>query len=82
LTSCTPLERLAALYGVGLAKGHAFVDGNKRIAFAVMVAFLKAHGRRLDATEADATATLLGVARGAIDERALERWLVAQIREG
>lgn len=34
-------ERLAALYGVGVSKAHAFIDGNKRIAFAVMVAFLK-----------------------------------------
>jgi len=76
------LERLAALYGVGLAKAHAFIDGNKRIAFAVMVAFMKAHGRTLDVTEAEATAIMLGVASGAIDERALEQWLFGQKRRG
>jgi death on curing protein len=70
-------ERLAALYGVGVAKAHAFVDGNKRVAFAVMVTFLKAHGRRLDATESDATQTMLDVAAGVIGEAELEQWIVA-----
>jgi hypothetical protein len=27
----TTLEHLAALYGVGIAKVHAFIDGNKRM---------------------------------------------------
>lgn len=70
-------EDLAARYGVGLAKSHVFIDGNKRIAFAVMVSFLKAHGRRLDATEQAATATMLDVATGMIDEAALAAWLRA-----
>jgi death-on-curing protein len=70
-------ESLAALYGVGVAKAHAFVDGNKRIAFAVMVAFLKAHGRRLDATEAEATRIMLDVAAGTAGEAELEAWIVA-----
>ena len=73
-------ERLAALYGVGVAKAHAFLDGNKRIAFAVMVAFLKAHGRRLDATEAEATRVMLDVAASAIGEAELERWIERHCR--
>lgn len=74
-------ERLAALYGVGVAKAHAFLDGNKRIAFAVMAAFLKAHGRHLDATEADATRVMLDVAASAIDEAELEQWIMAHCRD-
>jgi death-on-curing protein len=74
------LEELAALYGVGVAKAHAFIDGNKRIAFAVMVAFLKAHGQMLDVTEADATATMLAVASSAVNDVALAAWLVAHCR--
>lgn len=70
-------ERLAALYGVGVAKAHAFLDGNKRIAFAVMVAFLKAHGRHLDATEAEATQVMLDVAASVISEAELEQWITA-----
>jgi death-on-curing protein len=31
---------LAAAYAFGLAKNHAFVDGNKRIAFMAMMGFL------------------------------------------
>lgn len=69
-------EKLAALYGVGVAKAHAFVDGNKRIAFAVMVAFLKAHGRHLDAAESDATDIMLAVAAGRIGVDQLEQWII------
>ncbi len=74
------LKELAALYGVGVAKAHAFVDGNKRISFAVMVAFLKAHGQTLDATEADATATMLAVASSAMNDVALAAWLGTHCR--
>ncbi|CAA7623687.1 Death-on-curing family protein [Magnetospirillum sp. LM-5] len=74
-------ERLAALYGVGVAKAHAFLDGNKRIAFAVMAAFLKAHGRHLDATEAEATQIMFDVAAGTMDETELEQWITDHCRE-
>jgi death on curing protein len=73
-------ERLAALYGVGVAKAHAFVDGNKRIAFAVMVAFLKANGRHLDATEAAATRVMLAVAASEMDEAGLREWVIENCR--
>jgi death-on-curing protein len=73
-------EKLAALYGVGVARTHAFVDGNKRVAFAVMVAFLKAHGRHLDATEADATQMFVDIAAGMVDEGQLETWIIAHVQ--
>ena len=62
---------LAASYGVGLAKNHAFVDGNKRAAFLAVGLFLAINGYRLVATQADATLTMLGVASGDLDEGAL-----------
>ncbi len=74
------LHLLAALYGVAVAKAHAFIDGNKRIAFAVMVAFLKAQGQMLDATEAAATETMLDVASGAMDADDLHAWLLQHCR--
>jgi death-on-curing protein len=74
------VEQLAALYGVGVAKAHAFVDGNKRIAFAVMVSFLKAHGRQLDATENEASQIMLRVAASGMGEADLEHWLVSRCR--
>lgn len=69
-------ERLAALYATGIAKAHAFLDGNKRIAFAVMVAFLKTHGRRLDISETEAARVMLAVAAGDLDAAGLERWII------
>src|SRR3954454_13398239 len=38
------LPELAAAYAFGLAKNHAFVDGNKRIAFMTMAVFLRKNG--------------------------------------
>src|SRR3981189_2629381 len=38
------MAELAAAYAFGLAKNHAFVDGNKRIAFMAMVGFLRKNG--------------------------------------
>lgn len=35
---------MAAWYGIALAKGHAFVDGNKRTGLAVMLTFLEIQG--------------------------------------
>ncbi|MFA9485964.1 MULTISPECIES: type II toxin-antitoxin system death-on-curing family toxin [unclassified Moraxella] len=35
---------IAAWYGVAIAKGHAFVDANKRTGLSVMLAFLEVQG--------------------------------------
>ncbi len=66
---------LAAAYGVGLAKNHPFVDGNKRVAFLAVGLFLALNGWRLIASQADATLTLIAVAAGEIDEATFARWL-------
>ncbi len=65
----------AASYGVGLAKNHPFVDGNKRAAFLSIGLFLFLNGWRLTASQADATLTMLAVAAGDIDEPSLAQWL-------
>ena len=66
---------LAADYGVGLAKNHAFIDGNKRTAFVAVELFLVLNGYRLVASDADCVLTLLGVAAGDIDEAAFAAWI-------
>ena len=66
---------LAASYALALVKNHAFVDGNKRVGFLAMGLFLYLNGRRLTASQADATVTMLAVAAGEIDEAALARWI-------
>ncbi|MBC7730398.1 MAG: type II toxin-antitoxin system death-on-curing family toxin [Bacteriovorax sp.] len=66
---------LAAAYGVGLAKNHPFVNGNKRAAFLAVGLFLRLNGHRLKASQADATITMLGVAAGEINEADFAQWL-------
>jgi death-on-curing protein len=66
---------LAASYGVGLAKNRPFVDGNKRAAFLAVGLFLYLNGFRLQATQTDATLTMLAVAAGDITEEAFAAWL-------
>ena len=66
---------LAASYGVGLAKNHAFVDGNKRAAFLATGMFLAVNGYRLRATQADATLTVMDVAAGVMHEAAFAQWI-------
>ena len=66
---------LAASYGVGLAKNHPFIDGNKRAAFLSIGLFLFLNGLRLVASQAEATLTMFSVAGGDIDEPMLARWL-------
>lgn len=66
---------LAAAYGFGLAKNHPFVDGNKRAAFLGIGMFLYLNGWRLNASQLDATQTVLKVAAGEIDELALADWI-------
>jgi death-on-curing protein len=69
------LADLAAAYGVGLAKNHPFVDGNKRAAFLAVGVFLTLNGQRLVATQAEATLTMLGVASGELAEAAFATWI-------
>ncbi len=66
---------LAASYGVGLAKNHPFVDGNKRTAFVAVELFLALNGYALTASDADCVLTMLGVAAGDIDEVAFAAWI-------
>ncbi len=69
------LAALAAAYGVRLAKNHAFVDGNKRVAFLAVGLFLANNGHRLVCTQVEATLTMLAVASSALDEPGFARWL-------
>lgn len=75
---------LAAAYGVGLAKNHAFVDGNKRVAFLSVGLFLALNGYKLTATQVDATLTMLAVAAGEVSETEFAMWIRAnsQSRKG
>lgn len=75
--SGSTLAELAASYGFGIAKNHAFVDGNKRGAFLSIGLFLMINGYRLVADQADAIGAMLGVASGDVGEAALAAWIAA-----
>jgi death-on-curing protein len=66
---------LAASYGVGLAKNHPFIDGNKRTAFVAVELFLALNGHDLVADDADCVLTMLAVAAGSLDEPGFAAWL-------
>jgi death-on-curing protein len=69
------LPELAAAYAFGLAKNHPFVDGNKRIAFIAMVAFLRRNGVAFRPDQAQSTAIIVAVAAGEVSEESLARWI-------
>ncbi len=66
---------LAASYGLGVAKNHPFVDGNKRAAFLAVGLCLYLNGYRLLATQAEATLTMLAVAGSEITEPEFAAWI-------
>jgi death-on-curing protein len=68
------LAALAAAYAFGIARNHPFVDGNKRAAFGSLIVFLGLNGIDLDAPPEHATAIILAMAAGDIDEDGLTRW--------
>lgn len=70
---------LAAAYAYGLAKNHAFVDGNKRASLAACTVFLLVNGYRLPVSDAENIATWLALAAGELSEADLAAWLRARV---
>jgi death on curing protein len=71
----TELSDLAAAYAFGLAKNHAFVDGNKRVAFMTMVVFLRRNEILFAPDQAHATSIMMLLAAGEVSEGSLARWI-------
>jgi len=70
-----PLHELAAAYAFGLAKNHAFVDGNKRIAFLTAAIFLRKNSVMFAPDQAQATAMMISLAAGEVSEESFARWI-------
>lgn len=75
------LPELAAVYGHGIAKNHAFLDGNKRAAFLSIGLFLVINGCRLTASQVDAIETMLAVAAGTMTEVELSVWIEKNMKK-
>ena len=73
------LAMLAAAYGYGLARGHGYLDGNKRVAFVAMAVFLDINGWNLEAPEPDVVRIMIAVAAGDLSEVDLAAWVGSHI---
>lgn len=74
------LADLAGAYGFGIARNHAFVDGNKRAAYLAMGLFVAINGKRLRPGQVDAIQTILELASGRLDEAGLAKWIGSNLR--
>ena len=70
----TLAEKAAAL-GFSLIKNHAFIDGNKRIAHAVMETFPILNGHELQASAEEQETVILEVATGTQDREDFTVWV-------
>lgn len=64
----TGLEGKAAALLHSLARNHALVDGNKRLALAATIAFLGVNGRKLTMSNDQAYDLIIAVASGEVDD--------------
>jgi death on curing protein len=69
------LNRLAAALAVGIAKNHAFLDGNKRTAWVVCALFLELNGIHVVSGSAEVVGVMLGMAEGKLTEEEFALWL-------
>ena len=72
------IVKCAATYAYHLSQAHAFIDGNKRIAAAIMELFLNINRTILPASDDEIENLIMDIASGRItrdeSERVLSRW--------
>ena len=76
------LASLAAAYAFGIAGSHPYSDGNKRVAFVVMLTFLALNGIEFEADDQDVLTTMIALAAGRLSEADLGDWLRGRIHPG
>ena len=65
----------ASFLSYGLIKGHAFLDGNKRVGVSTMLIFLKMNGYELSVTNEELIDFGLKVATSKYDQRSIANWI-------
>jgi death-on-curing protein len=69
------LEEIATTYAFGIAKAHAFVDGNKRTAFVTCATFLRLNGFSLRPEPLEGVQIMEDLAAGVRSEEEFAKWL-------
>lgn len=69
------IHEQAAAYLYHLAMNHPFVDGNKRTAFAVMIAFVELNGYRLNLSQEEAYSLVMQVVQRKMAKEDLSAFL-------
>ena len=73
------LPQLAAAYAYGIAKAHAFVDGNKRAAFVTALTFLRLNGLGFRPDPVEGVRMMEDLASGDGTEATFAAWLEAGV---
>jgi death on curing protein len=68
------LAAMAGAYLYSLAKNHPFVDGNKRVATAAALVFLRANGYTVACLAEELTDAVLAVAKGEWNREAISQF--------
>jgi death-on-curing protein len=71
------LARLAASYAFGIARNHAFVDGNKRTSLVVAEGFLRLNGLKVVAPPEEKYFVYLHLAEGLLGEEEMAAWFTS-----
>jgi len=69
------IHEIAALYGIAIAKGHCFNNGNKRTALVSMLTFLLLNGINIDVSNELIEEVMVEIATDQINKKQLTIWL-------
>lgn len=74
------LADIAAAYAFGIAKAHAFMDGNKRTAFVTSITFLRLNGYSFRPSPIEGVRVMEDLAAGLVSEADFAKWLSEQMQ--
>ncbi|MEO6852253.1 MAG: type II toxin-antitoxin system death-on-curing family toxin [Mucilaginibacter sp.] len=75
----TPSEKAAAIFE-SIIINHPFIDGNKRIAYFLMVIMLNESDFYIDATQDERYAMTISASKGDFRFEEIKQWLMARIK--
>ena len=70
------IQAKAAQLCFGLVRNHPMLDGNKRLGAHVMLVFLALNGYELSYNQQELSDTILALASGTIDIKAILQWII------